>query len=160
MSGSHLHEFVNDDFLQPTLPEKRFSIQIASYGRGRHPVNNHVMPYHWALFLSDGPSHTDHIIYQLKGMPGAFHYDGPEKFDHLSSGLGLKLEEVDVGEVPVQKAKSFEKIIEAVHISKQEFDWNCQNWTLDALERLKDSGYLYDYITTEGIKAWLKEKNV
>ena len=35
--------------------------------------------------------------------------------------------------------------------------WNCQDWALDGFEELKKEGLVYDYLTSESVKYWLKE---
>lgn len=35
--------------------------------------------------------------------------------------------------------------------------WNGQDWALDGLEKLKKEGFVYDYLTKDGLKNWLKE---
>lgn len=76
------------------------------------------------------------IAHQLRGMPGAFYYMGPEEVD-LAKSRSLK-----------------EELLNTVESS----GWNCQDWALEGLEKLRADGFIYDGYTRETVKAWLKEK--
>ncbi|BDD61521.1 hypothetical protein MAP00_006563 [Monascus purpureus] len=69
-------------------------------------------------------------------MPGAFYYMGPEEVD-LAKSRSLK-----------------EELLNTVESS----GWNCQDWALEGLEKLRADGFIYDGYTRETVKAWLKEK--
>ena len=136
---------------------KTYTIQIVSYDRGHHPVTNAVQPYHWAILINNGATSLNGTIYQLKGMPGAFHYDGPESNEDMIRS-NTRIEEIEIGELPAGRLAEFERIAKDEAISKQEYGWNCQNWTNSVLERLKASGFGHTYITADSVKSWLKEK--
>ncbi|MCJ1247906.1 hypothetical protein MMC30_005121 [Trapelia coarctata] len=149
----------NDSSTQHS-PEKLYTLQILSYSRGRHPVHNRIMPYHWTFLLTNPTPSSTGTIYQLKGMPGAFHYDGPEPSEAITE-LGAKVEEIDVGEVPADRVEEFERIVSEERIEKREYGgWNCQDWTLGVLGRLNGAGFVFGYITPDGVKGWLKEEGL
>ncbi|KAB5536542.1 hypothetical protein GE09DRAFT_1226600 [Coniochaeta sp. 2T2.1] len=96
------------------------------------------------------------IAHQLRGMPGAFYYEGPEEVDLGKSG-SLK-EELELGEVNDSKLGRVHEILSQVRIDTVESSrWNCQDWALDGLERLKEEGFIYEDPTREAVKNWLKE---
>ena len=94
--------------LHPIRQKKKLTLQIKSYDRGRHPVHIDLRPYHSTLLINNGPSSPTGTVYQLKGMPGGFHYDGPEPNEDITVS-GSKLEDIDMGEVLASRLIEFEK---------------------------------------------------
>lgn len=96
------------------------------------------------------------IEHQLRGMPGSFYYQGPEDVD-LSKADNLK-NELEIGEVDGSRLDRVHEILKGVRIDKVESSgWNCQSWALDGLADFKKEGFVYDYLTEDGLKHWLKE---
>ena len=99
------------------------------------------------------------IAHQLRGMPGGFYSKGPEDVDLNKSGS--RKDELEVGEIDgskLDRIHEIHEILKDVHIEKSESSgWNCQDWPLDGLDKLKEEGYIYDYLTKEAVKNWLKE---
>jgi len=141
----------------PYPPKKTLILKIISSDRGRYPVYNELMSYHWTLPLNNGRSSSIGTVYQLKGMPGGFHYDGPEPNEDVTVS-GYQPKESDAGEVPANKFLGFERIVADEFISKQEYGWDCQSWRASVLEKHKGAGFVHDCITPGSVKAWLKEK--
>ncbi|EPE04408.1 hypothetical protein F503_01412 [Ophiostoma piceae UAMH 11346] len=129
-----------------------------TYDRGTYSTTGKTKPYHWSYFIRleiKGNSNLG-IAHQLRGMPGAFYYQGPEKVDLSKSG-SLK-EELEVGEVDDAKLGKVHELLKDVTIDNVESSgWNCQDWALAGMEKLKAEGFVYDYLTAEALKNWMKE---
>ncbi|KAK3940147.1 hypothetical protein QBC46DRAFT_386097 [Diplogelasinospora grovesii] len=115
-------------------------------------------PYHWSYFIQvkfEGSKNLG-IAHQLRGMPGAFYYKGPEEVDLAKSGS--RKEQVEIGEVDDSKLDRVHEILKGVRIDTVESSgWNCQNWALDGFEKLKEAGFVWDSFTLEVLKNWLNE---
>jgi hypothetical protein len=89
-------------------------------------------------------------------MPRGFYYKGPKNVDLAASG-SLK-EELEIGEVDESQMNKIHDILKNIRIETNESaQWNCQNWALDGFDKLKEQGCVYDYLTQDAIKNWLKE---
>lgn len=62
---------------------------------------------------------------------------------------------VDVGRVESTQEGEFYKILDSVPITRGDVNWNCQNWIILALRKLKDNGYDVDVYTKEELAAKL-----
>jgi len=63
-----------------------------------------------------------------------------------------------VGEVDASSFDKIHEILKDLEIDTSESSgWNCQNWALNGLEKLKEEGFIYDHMTTDVVKNWLKE---
>ncbi|KAI5863133.1 hypothetical protein GGS23DRAFT_55065 [Durotheca rogersii] len=136
----------------------KHTLYLVTHERGQHPITGKTKPYHWSYFiqikLEDGAN--EGIAHQLHGMPGSFYYKGPENVDLSKSG-DLK-EELEVGEVDGSLLDSVHEVLENVRIDSVESSgWNCQDWALDGFTKLKEKGFVYDHLTPEAVKNWLKE---
>lgn len=148
----------------------RRPLYIVTYNRGAHPLTGDTKPYHWAYFLETDPSLLDHVpgvIFQLRGMPGAFNYPGPENLRvSQDGGPGEMREKLEVGEVEVDAragtpggVDKIDGILKGVGVVKDESAaWNCQDWTLEGFELLKQAGVVYGYLRGEHVREWLKER--
>lgn len=82
---------------------------------------------------------------------------GPEEVD-LAKSRSLK-EELLIGEVDESKLSLVHQRLKDCRIDTVESSgWNCQDWALEGLEKLRADGFIYDGYTRETVKAWLKEK--
>ncbi|KAK4247255.1 hypothetical protein C7999DRAFT_32337 [Corynascus novoguineensis] len=146
-------------------------LYLVTYDRGLHPFTGRVKPYHWAYFLETAPhsSGAPGTIFQLRGMPGGFHYRGPERLVvSQDGGPGELKDKLEVGEVEVvgDNANDVQEAIVGIHEALREVEiitdesvaWNCQNWSLRGFERLKQRGVVYEYLAQESVKGWLKER--
>jgi len=131
---------------------------LVTYDRGLHWKSQKPKPYHWAFFIK-----TERVGYkvlgtahQLRGMPGAFYYSGPEQVDLKKSGS--KKLDLEIGSVESGKTGRVREILRAIPIEKNEASsWNCQDWSLAALDALRKEGFIDDQYTNEVIKNWLQE---
>ncbi|RMD43303.1 hypothetical protein DV735_g1790, partial [Chaetothyriales sp. CBS 134920] len=136
----------------------KHAFYVAAYDRGRHGLSGTIQPYHWTYFiqLNVQGKENNGIAHQLRGMPGGFYYQGPENVD-LWKSQRLK-HELEIGEVDSSQLDEVHRILSAVHIEKNESStWNCQDWAVSGLDGLKKAGFVWDHITEEAIRTWLKE---
>ena len=89
--------------------------------------------------------------HQLRGMPGAFYYSSPEQVDLKKSGskkLDLEIRSVESG-----KMGRVTEILRAIPIEKNDASsWNCQDWSLTALDILRKV-LLMTSILTKSLKT-------
>ena len=133
-------------------PVKSIDLQVVPYDRGTYAVSGKKKPCHWAIFAHTGPGQSG-TAYQLKGMPGAFRYDGPEKGITPSHSSRAR-QEVDIGRIPSDKVRDMEAIIASVPISKSESGYNCQTWTENVLTAMQPHGWLD--LAPSAVSQWLK----
>ena len=89
-------------------------------------------------------------------MPGAFYYSGEESIDVSRSGS--KNGQLEVGFVHVEKYDRFKQLLEAVPIDNIESSgWNCQSWSLAALDWLRAEGLVAEEYTNDVVRYWLRE---
>ncbi|KGQ02116.1 hypothetical protein PAAG_11067 [Paracoccidioides lutzii Pb01] len=135
------------------------ALYLVTYDRGTYLNTSIPKPYHWSFFVQKEIKGKvrQGIAYQLRGIPGAFHYDGPEEVDLGHSG-SLK-EELLIGEGPEDKFEMIHQRLKECKIdSVESSSWNCPDWALEGFEKLKTEGFVYDIYTVETVRAWLREK--
>lgn len=89
-------------------------------------------------------------------MPGAFYYSGEESVDISRSGS--KNGQLEVGFVPVTKYNRFKQLLQAVPIDNAEASgWNCQSWSLAALDWLRAEDMVAEEYPNNVIQYWLRE---
>lgn len=139
----------------------KHTLYLVTYDRGKHPATGHTQPYHWIFFIQTKTTGTEDvgIVHQLRGLPGGFHYEGPEQTDLAAPGGSPIKQQLEIGEVDASKLDWVHGILKGVAIDDVESSgWNCQNWTLAGMEGLRAEGFVYDYITAETARNWLKEE--
>lgn len=137
----------------------KYTLYIATYDRGQYPITGKTKPYHWLYFIQTEAQNGKRqgVVHQLRGMPGGFYYPGPEEVEDLTD-FGASREILEVGEVDTMLMHRFHEIMRDVPINKVEHSgWNCQNWTLEGFENLREDGFVYGYLTVEALRTWLKE---
>jgi hypothetical protein len=136
----------------------KHNLCVATYERGTYAATGKIKPYHWSYFIQSKAEQGQRpgIMHQLRGMPGNFYYNGVEQVDFDKSDP--RKEEVEVGEVEDSKLDRIHEILKEIRIEYCESSgWNCQDWMLDGLEKLKEEGFIHDYLTKDALKHWLKE---
>jgi hypothetical protein len=89
-------------------------------------------------------------------MPGAFYYSGEESVDLSRSGS--KNGQLEVGFVPVTKYNRFKQLLQGVPIDNAEASgWNCQSWSLAALDWLRAEDMVAEEYPNNVIQYWLRE---
>lgn len=135
-----------------------FTLYLVTYHRGTYLNTGTPKPYHWSFFVQKELKGTMNlgIAHQLRGMPGAFYYRGPEDVDLNKSG-SLK-EELQIGEVDAAKLDLVHQRLKECRIDTVESSgWNCPDWALEGLEKLRAEGFVDGTYTKEVVKNWLKE---
>jgi hypothetical protein len=136
-----------------------YTLYLVTYDRGTYLNTGKQKPYHWSFFVQKEINSTMNlgIAHQLRGMPGAFYYKGPEEVDINKSG-SLK-EQLQIGEVDAAKLDLVHQRLKECRIDDVESSgWNCQDWALEGLEKLGAEGFVDGTYTREVVKNWLKEK--
>jgi hypothetical protein len=135
-----------------------YTLYLITYDRGTYLKTGTPKPYHWSFFIQRELKGTTNlgIEYQLRGMPGAFYYPGPEDVN-LTKSASVK-EELQIGEVVAAKLDLVHQRLKECRIETVESSgWNCQDWTLEGLEKLRAEGFV-DATYTEGVvRNWLRE---
>lgn len=135
----------------------KYPLYLITYDRGKYHTGV-TKPYHWSYFIEmevSGPEVLG-IEHQLRGMPGAFYYQGPESVD-LAKASDLR-EKLEIGEVDESMLDKVHDIFKSLRIDTVESSgWNCQNWALDGFEKLTEAGCMYAHLTPDGVRSWLKE---
>lgn len=89
-------------------------------------------------------------------MLGAFYYSGKESVNLKASAT--RNGELEIGSIPVSKYDHFNQLLETTAINNVESSkWNCQDWSLSALDRLRAEGFIEEQYTNDVIKYWLRE---
>jgi hypothetical protein len=144
------------------------SLCVAQYWRGRDS-NGQPLPLHWALFAiwngtTDSLSSAqysaanDHwgTCYQAIGNSDTFTYS--RTVDECMEILADEYRGcLVVGEVNGGDLEEIEKGLENITIYRHRIDWNCQNWVLAALERLKVRGCVGTNVTANGLRNELRD---
>lgn len=111
-----------------SVSKMTFALYFVTYSRGTYLNTGILKPYHWSFFVQKELTGTKNlgIAYQLRGMPGAFYYSGPEDVDLNKSG-SLK-EELQIGEVDSPKLDLVHQRLKECRIDTVESSgWNCQD---------------------------------
>ncbi|KAF2022238.1 hypothetical protein BU24DRAFT_488487 [Aaosphaeria arxii CBS 175.79] len=134
-----------------------YPLYIITYDRGESwDDSTKKKPFHWAFFLQTGSDPGEGLEFQLHGMPGAFYYSGGEAVNPESSDA--KNQELEIGSVPVDKYARFTQLLANVPIIIDESSkWNCQDWSLEALDRFRREGFIEEQYQNNVIKYWLRE---
>lgn len=137
-----------------------YYLSIVAYRRGVHWQSNKEKPYHWLLFIrtGDGDDAAEQgIAHQLHGMPGGFHYDGPESILDINKPIA-KFLQVDIGCIPREQLDTVTRVCHLVDVIRDESaEWNCQSWTVAVVEDLKKFGYIDSWVDEAYLRGVLKE---
>ena len=135
-----------------------FTLYLVTYNRGTYLNTGTPKPYHWSFFIQKELKDSTNlgIAHQLRGMPGGYYYKGPEDVDLYKSGS--RKEEFEIGEVPAAKLDMVHRLLKECRIDTVESSgWNCQDWALEGLEKLRAEGFVEETYTNEAVKNWLRE---
>lgn len=90
-------------------------------------------------------------------MPGAFYYSGEERVKINSSGS--KNREFEIEAISVSKYNRFKQLLAAARIENVESsNRNCQDWSLNVLEWLRQEGFTEEEYQNNVIRYWLREE--
>ncbi|OBT67736.1 hypothetical protein VE03_03549 [Pseudogymnoascus sp. 23342-1-I1] len=134
-----------------------YVFSIITYDRGEQwDAPRKKKPYHWAFFIRVSTTPNVGHTFQLRGMPGSFYYSAEETVD--LSKIADENGRLEVGSIPLQKYERFKQLLEAVTIDNVESPgWNCQSWSLAALNNLRDEGLVANDYSNDVIQHWLRE---
>lgn len=137
---------------------------IAQYWRGRDS-NGRALPLHWALFaisnLTPEPLATNRasdlhehlgMCFQAIGNIVNFEYSCTEECVEVLADEYRGCLLIGEGDLTV-----IEDLIKRVQVYRGREDWNCQNWVLGAVEKLKQKGYVGENVTANAIRHELDE---
>ncbi|KAI9894690.1 MAG: hypothetical protein M1814_002046 [Vezdaea aestivalis] len=135
-----------------------YTLYLVTYARGTRLNTGINKPFHWSFFVQISQDDEKNLgyAYQLRGMPGAFYYAGPEEVDLNKSHA--RREELDIGDIDPAKLSLVHQHLSQCNIEAAEStDWNCQDWALQGLEMLRTEGFVYDGFTADVVRNWLRE---
>ncbi|KAI9750578.1 MAG: hypothetical protein M4579_006408 [Chaenotheca gracillima] len=133
-----------------------YSLHLVTYDRGkRWDSPEHDKPYHWAFFAGLSPAGDTGYTHQLRGMPGSFYYPGAETGDITTSD---KLTELKIGALKDSELSELQTLLSSIPIKEDESSkWNCQDWSLEALDKMREMGWIDETYTNDVLKHWLRE---
>ncbi len=146
-----------------TPTPRKGTLYLVTYDRGTYPLTGEVKPYHWSYFLELDKTEPEvsGVYSQLRGMPGGFYYPGLEfQTNSQMQEAGYVKDKLEIGEVNETTTLKLSDTLAAVEIIKDESSkWNCQDWALAGFVGLKEAGgIVYDHLTPEIVKEWLRER--
>jgi len=140
---------------------------VAQYWRGRDG-NGSAFPLHWALFAisnltpeplafnksSDLYEHLG-ICFQVTGNTINFQFSCTEECMEVLADEYRGC--LHVGDAKEEELSAVKDILSRVQVYRGREDWNCQNWVLAAVERLKQWGCVSANVTANGIRNELED---
>ncbi|KAF8842087.1 hypothetical protein BDN67DRAFT_948373 [Paxillus ammoniavirescens] len=154
-----------------TNPPGTLKLCVAHYWRG-YSFDGQRLPLHWALFLisnatpqslgesksgresADGANHLG-TCYQAIGNIDTFAYSETEEC------MEILAEEyrgcLPLGDINASRLVEVAVLMQQVRVHRGREDWNCQNWVLAAVEKLKAKGLVALDVTANGIRNELED---
>lgn len=134
----------------------KLPIIVAHYDRGKDSTGA-IAPFHWSILIPIPPTNVNAYAFQILGNMDTF---------ELSSGSieasYAKHEAyrgaVVVGAVHENEISKVNEVAARVAIYRYRGDWNCQNWVMATLERLKPVGIVDPQVTESGVRNELAEQ--
>ncbi|KIJ62758.1 hypothetical protein HYDPIDRAFT_113850 [Hydnomerulius pinastri MD-312] len=151
---------------------RTYTLCVAQYHRG-HSFDGQQMPLHWALFLlpnatpeslrssSSGKESADQVdhwgtCYQAIGNSDTFAFSRTE--DECMEILTQEYRGcLSLGEIDPKRREEVDPLVQRVPVYRQRRDWNCQNWVLAAVDRLKASELVGENVTSSGVRNDLED---
>ena len=137
-------------------PLQRFALFAIPYELPNSQLTGSPRPWHWCIFALTGPSRLG-TVYQLSGWPGHLFYRGPRRGTDPDSST-RKRRAIEIGMVWSDELSWLEKVIEDTPVSQTTTGYNCQNWTVDVLERLQARSPSWVAISPMFIQQFLKQQ--
>ncbi|TFK56186.1 hypothetical protein OE88DRAFT_1652821 [Heliocybe sulcata] len=107
-------------------------LYVAHYG---HPLLKGAK--HWALLLPT--TNQSYVAYQISGSTDTYEVKPPE--DVRPAEDSTYLGKVEVGHVENDQREKLEKAVQAIAVTRGDLSWNCQNWIIEVLGKLKAEGF-------------------
>ena len=134
----------------------KLPIVVAHYDRGQDSTGK-VAPFHWSVLIPISPAGVDAYAYQVLGNMDTFEFPNAmvePSFAKHSAYRGA----VVVGGVSESELSIVNEVAARVPVHRHRDDWNCQNWVIAFLERLKPFGFVPANVTESGIRNELMEQ--
>ena len=117
---------------------RRLEVIVRQLHRGRGSEGN-VLPYHWAILFHEKSNFHEARVYQVAGNIDTFLLDTFHVERDFTKPEGyrgaVKVGTIDKGDVP-----RAEQIFRDIPVYRHRTDWNCQNWCMSALSRMRAAG--------------------
>jgi hypothetical protein len=127
------------------------NVVVAQYGHVRLPGAKH-----WAIVVITDSTKLKGTAFQLTGSTTTYQAKQPEEVEllHSQSYMGS----VKVGMVHRDRAFGVDgtalgTIIQATEVVRGSLQWNCQNWVVAALKRLRDAQYDISELSVEVLQG-------
>jgi hypothetical protein len=130
-------------------------VVVAQYGHVRLAGAKH-----WSIVILTDPGSASGVAYQITGSTTTYEVKEPEEVRLLQSKSFMGC--VEVGSMKKGHAfgterTSAESIIRETEVVKGNIRWNCQNWVVAALRRLRDAQYDISDVSLEGLQDQLAQ---
>ncbi|KAF8889275.1 hypothetical protein BD779DRAFT_1385310, partial [Infundibulicybe gibba] len=128
-------------------------VYVAHYGHPRL-----LGAKHWAIIVATTPGGSHSIAYQVTGSTTTYTIKEPERIDVLYSQTYLgrvKVGYAHKGWHSETHNTSLEKILRNTPVVHGDLGWNCQNWVVAGLCRLREAGYDIMPFSHRGLRAAL-----
>jgi hypothetical protein len=97
---------------------------------------------HWSLHLFH--ENTKGTVYEAAGDPEAYYFNVIAKHDPRKDPIHLRSIEVYDG-FSDGEMKDVDRILRTVPVDNESYNFNCQVWVFDALEKLNEEELIPDY---------------
>lgn len=130
---------------------QNLNVVVAQYGHVCLPGAKH-----WAIVVVTDSSKLKGVAFQITGSTNTYEVKQPEEVDllHLNTYMGS----IKVGTVHRDYAFGTEgtalgTIVQRTPVVRGNLNWNCQNWVVAALKRLKDAWYHITEVSVEDLQG-------
>lgn len=154
------------------LPTHTLTLCVAHYWRG-HASDGQRLPLHWALFLvsnttlqslsasssgREAAEQVDHwgTCYQAIGNIDTFTYSRTE-YECMEILADAYRGCLPLGDIDPARSTQVERLMQQVVVHRGREDWNCQNWVLAAVDKLKANGLLPPHVSSDRIRSGLED---
>jgi hypothetical protein len=127
---------ITGPYFEHAMPQN-LDVVVAQYGHAKLPGAKH-----WAIVVITNRGKLKGVAYQLTGSTETYEIKQPEEIWLLGSRTYMG--NIKVGTVYGDYAFGVESaalctIIQHTPLVRGDLNWNCQNWVVAALKRLKDA---------------------
>ncbi|KAF8504884.1 hypothetical protein F5888DRAFT_1659547 [Russula emetica] len=143
-----------------SLSSKKLYIYLASYDRGSDQ-NGVKKPEHWAIFIAESLNDADgHEFQIIHGHPVfAYSYRDHTVMQGWSRSTCGKKSPIIIGKVKANKIAKIDEAFAGIPVVNDDPNWNCQNWTQDAIRVLESMGYIAKGTADDSVR-WIARLRV
>jgi hypothetical protein len=115
-------------------------VVVAQHGHERLPGAKH-----WSIVVITDTVNLEGVAFEVTGSTTTYEVKQPEEVQLLNSQSYMG--RIKVGTVHIDRAFGIEDtaavgtIIQSTPVVRGSLNWNCQNWVVAALKRLRDAQY-------------------